>query len=116
MKCSIVCALFLTICSFNAVSAETWTNGKQLISNIIWRPSHHGFYVKPETYHDPQTCASSNIASLYVFHPEIEADEPNMNKLFALISLAMASNKTIYVLVDGCRGNLPLIKGIQVNN
>jgi hypothetical protein len=91
-----------------------WTNGQQVISNIIWTPTYHGFYVSASTYHDPQGCGGTS--NLYLIEPSTNADATATNRLLALITAAMAQGKTVYVWVDGCSTSIPWFSGIQINN
>lgn len=98
-----------------AHAAGVWTNGQQVISNIIWTPTYHGLYVEASTYHDPQGCNAGN--RMYLIHPTTDADAVATNRLLALITAAMAQGKTIYLFVDGCSTYpTPYFTGIQINN
>ena len=107
--------VLLTFLSLSA-TAEKWTNGNLLIKHIIWRPDYHGFYVEPTTYHDPDNCSTGPKQYLYVFDAATEADAKTMDRLFTLMTTAMVSNKRIHAFVNGCRGELPLVTGLQLNN
>jgi hypothetical protein len=105
-------ALLLATASSNAA---TWTNGTQIVENIIWRPGYHGFYVSSSTYHDPESCGSGGGGSrLYLIDPSV--DEKTVDRLYAMLMTAFAAGKTVYVWVDGCTDSIPKFTGLQVNN
>lgn len=92
-----------------------WTDGNQIISDTIWRPDFHGFYVQGGTFHNPGNCIPPSAQSLYLFDPTDEAADPKLiDRLFAMILMAHASKKKVYVYVDGCVGGYPRIRGLQV--
>jgi hypothetical protein len=104
----------LLLCG-QASAAGVWTNGQQLIGALMWKPGAHGFYVKAGTYDNPAGC-SNNTSNLYLLDPAIEADVATTNRLLAMISLALAQEKTVFVWVDGCQNGSPVFTGLQVNN
>jgi hypothetical protein len=98
-----------------AHATGTWTNGQQVISNIIWTPGYHGLYVEAGTYHDPQACNGAN--RLYLIHPTTDADTVATNRLLALITAAMAQGKTVSSSLMGAAAiRRRTFTGIQVNN
>jgi len=107
--------VLLILFSYSAFADGTWTNGQQVITNIIWRPNYHGFYVAGGTYHDPQGCSGSTANTLYVFDAATEADSQTMDRLFTLLTTALVTEKRVHVFVDGCRGVLPVVTGLQLN-
>lgn len=105
--------LFSLLASVSSFSDE-WTNGEQIISNVIWKTTHKGFYVKPSTYHDPNGCKGTS--NLYVIAPEV-TDENEINRLYSMILLAFSTGKPIHAWVTGCRDtNTPKFTGLQINN
>src|SRR5262249_34719906 len=108
-------ALVITVvAAMPAHATAVWTNGNQKISAIIWRPGYHGFYVENGTFHDPPACRTPT--PLYLIEPTTEQGVVLANRLFGMIMSAMAQGKTLYVVVDGCQGNIPQLTGLQVNN
>lgn len=99
-----------------SATADQWTNGDLLIKHIIWKPGYHGFYVDPATYHDPDNCTTGPKQYLYLFDATTEADTKTMDRLFTLMTTAMISNKRIHAFVNGCRGEHPVVSGLQLNN
>ena len=116
MKTRIIAAC-ITLLACAQAHAAAWTNGQQIIGNIIWKPGYHGLYVKPGTYHDPNPSPCPNASSnLYLLDPGVEQDVQTTNRLIAFISLAMAQGKTLYLWVDGCQNGSPNFTGVQIND
>ena len=103
--------IFFILTSITAFSATTWTNGQQIIKHIIWKPSYHGFYVAPETYHDPNTCGDTT--NLYLIDNAL--NEKEVDRLYAMLLLGFSSKKTMTIWVNGCRGKYPTFSGLQIN-
>jgi hypothetical protein len=101
-------AIFLGVTSGNAA---VWTNGNQVVDNVIWSPNAHGFYVRSTTWHDPQGCGGTS--NLYLISPAL--DEKTVDRLYAMLLTAHATGKTIYVWVDGCNTTVPVFSGLQIN-
>ena len=102
-------SLFLPALSF----ADEWTNGKQIISNIIWKPGYHGFYVDPVTYHEPNGC--NGKSNLYVIDPAI-TNEKEIDRLYSMILLAFSTGKPVHVWLTGCHyTTIPKFTGLQIN-
>jgi hypothetical protein len=98
---SLVCAQCL---------AASWTNGTQLVTNVIWVPGYHGFY--SSTFHDPENCGGA-ANKLYLLDPAM--DEKTVDRLYAMLLTAASSGKAMHVWVEGCVGTSPKVKGLQLN-
>lgn len=93
--------------------AATWTNGTQRVGSVIWIPGYHGFYSTATTFHDPENCGGAS-SRLYLFDPSL--DEKTIDRLYALLLSASASDKKMFVWVNGCVGTSPKIGGLQMDN
>ena len=91
----------------------TWTNGIQKVGNVIWIPGYHGFYATSGTFHDPENCGGTTNR-LYLFDPSLA--EKTVDRLYAMLLTASAGDKKMYVYVNGCVGNVPMILGLQMDN
>ncbi len=110
----ILLGLFLIIAA-NIATAKSWTNGGQVVGDMIWIPTHHGFYVLPGTFHDPEGCMQPGANGMYLLDPAFEAAEPKAaDRVFAMILLAHSTKKKVFVQVDGCTGGYPKIIGMQL--
>jgi hypothetical protein len=105
-------ALLTLSLAFASSHAATWTNGTQVVENIIWKPGYHGFYASSSTYHDPEGCGGGS--RLYLIDSSV--DEKTVDRLYAMLMTAFAAGKTVYVWVEGCSGSMPKFTGLQVNN
>jgi len=92
--------------------AATWTNGTQVVENIIWKPGYHGFYTSSSAFHDPESCGGGS--RLYLIDPAL--DEKTVDRLYAMLLAAWSTGKTVYVWTDGCIGGMPKFTGLQINN
>ena len=93
------------------IFAATWTNGHQVVQNLMWKPNLRGFYVSAATYDDPQSCGGTS--GLYLADPAL--GDQVINQLYAMLLEAGTKGKTVYVWVDGCIGTIPKFNGLQVN-
>lgn len=96
-----------------SILAATWTDGTQVVENIMWKPGYHGFYVSAQTYDDPQSCGGTT--RLYLI--EATTDEKTQDRLYAMLLTAFSTGKTIYIWVDGCEAGVlaPKFTGLQIN-
>lgn len=108
-----VLALLATSLLATQSFGASWTNGNQKIGNVIWIPGYHGFYATSGTFHDPENCGGTNNR-LYLFDPSLA--ETTVNKLYAMLLTASASDKKMWVYVNGCVGSAPMILGLQMDN
>ena len=116
MKLKTILSLLILFISCSAIAAGRWTHGNVKIKNIIWIPGHHGFYVEPSTFDNPDNCIpESGSDNLYRFSAETEADTKTTDRLFILITTAIVSQSNVTVFVDGCIGGTPRVTGIQLN-
>jgi hypothetical protein len=115
MKINILLAALLVIVS-TATTAGQWT-GRVSISNIIWKPSSHGFYVHSPLL-DPEGCdATGNSGNrLYLLDSDLENQEPETTeRLYSMLLAAKINERTVNVWVEGCDGLKPIFSGLQLN-
>ena len=109
--CKKLLLIFLLVFPISVFSATSWTNGKQVIKHIIWKPNYHGFYVDSATYHDPNSCGDTS--NLYLIDSSL--DEKEVNRLYSMMLVAFSSGKKVHLWVTGCRTKFPTFNGLQVN-
>jgi hypothetical protein len=115
MKTNILLVALLVIIS-SASTAGQWT-GRVSISNIIWKPSSHGFYVHSPLI-DPEGCdaAGNSENRLYLLDSDLENQEPEaIERLFSMLLDAKINERTVNVWVEGCDGLKPIFSGLQLN-
>jgi hypothetical protein len=102
---------FILFVSAQVSAGDGWTNGKQEIKHIIWKPGYHGFYVKPSTYHDINNCGDKS--NLYLIDSSVT--EKEVDRLYSMILVAFSSGKKVHLWLSGCQGRFPIFTGLQVN-
>jgi hypothetical protein len=102
----------LVFASGIASASGTWTSGIQQVTNVIWTPDYHGFYTSAATFHNPEGCAIQHT-NLYQLDPTL--DDKTIDRLYAQLLLALTTEKTVFIWVDGCLSGTPKVKGLQIN-
>jgi hypothetical protein len=101
----------IIIISLPAFSAD-WTDGTQIISAVIWKPTHKGFYVETKTFQDV-TGPSCGTQNLYLIDPAVT--EKEVNRLYSMILTAYATGDKVHVWMSGCDRTYVKFTGLQIN-
>jgi hypothetical protein len=111
-----ILGIFISLISISASFAAPpqWTNGNQVISNIIWKPDYKGFYVTTATWDYCGCSGKSTGPQLYLLDPSI-TNEYEINRILSLLIAAKTNGNTVTVWVSSCGTEALLFKGLQVN-
>lgn len=104
--------LVLLLLQVGSARAGIWTDGTQIVTNVIWVPDFHGFYVPSTNFQNPQGCTIEH-QNLYLFDSTL--DDKTVDRLYAQLLLALSTQRTVYVWLDGCQSGTPKVKGLQIN-
>ncbi|MCL2914651.1 hypothetical protein L2725_12820 [Shewanella corallii] len=111
----VLLSITAVLCNSNICKAGVWSDGRQEVKHIIWRPGFHGFYVDSSNFHNPQGCSNSS-AKLYLLSPSFENQAPeDVQRLYSMMLTAFAMGKPLHVWLDGCHNGYPQFTGLQIN-